>query len=198
MNLHIVTLNIPFPPDYGGMIDTYYRIRALHKLGVLIHLHCFEYGRQHSKELESVCATTSYYPRRSGLLRQFSTTPYIVSSRKSTILLDSLIRNDYPILFDGLHTTFYINHPALLDRKKFVRIHNIEHNYYKSLAKNESNLLKRSIFVLNQQNWSIMREYLKKQIVFFRFLKRNRSILKTSTGILSCWLPFIHLLIQKA
>jgi glycosyltransferase involved in cell wall biosynthesis len=147
-NLQIVTLNIPYPPDYGGMIDTFYRIRSLHDLGVRIHLHCFEYGRQHSKEVESLCETTSYYPRKSGLIRQFSTIPYIVSSRKSKILLDSLIRNDYPILFDGLHSTFYIDHPAFSCRKKLVRLHNIEHKYYHVLADSESNLLKKTYFLL--------------------------------------------------
>ena len=148
MNLHVVTLNVPFPPDYGGMIDTYYRIQALHDLGVRIHLHCFEYGRQHSKEIESLCETTSYYPRKSGLLSQFSTIPYIVSSRKSKILLDSLIRNDYPILFDGLHSTFYIDNPAFLTRKKLVRLHNIEHKYYHALEDIESNPFKKAYFLL--------------------------------------------------
>lgn len=148
MNLHIITLNVPYPPDYGGMIDTYYRIRSLYNLGVRIHLHCFEYGRQHSKELESLCETTSYYPRKSGLLRQFSAIPYIVSSRESKILLDSLIKNDYPILFDGLHSTFYLNHPAFPNRKKLVRLHNIEHKYYQTLADYEPQLLKKVYFLL--------------------------------------------------
>jgi hypothetical protein len=148
MDLHIITLNIPYPPDYGGMIDTYYRIRALHNLNVRIHLHCFEYGRHHSKELESLCETTNYYPRKLGLSRQSSKIPYIVSSRKSKILLDNLIKNDYPILFDGLHSTFYIDHPALSGRKKIVRLHNIEHNYYHALAENEPNLLKKTYFLL--------------------------------------------------
>ncbi len=148
MNLHVITLNVPYPPDYGGMIDTYYRIRSLHNLNVRIQLHCFEYGRQHSRELESLCETTNYYPRELGLSRQFSKIPYIISSRKSKILLDNLIKNDYPILFDGLHSTFYINHPALSTRKKLVRLHNIEHKYYHTLADNEPNLFKRIYFLL--------------------------------------------------
>ena len=148
LNLNIITLNIPFPPDYGGMIDTFYRILSLHNLGVRIHLHCFEYGRQHSTELESFCETTSYYPRKTGLFRQFSTIPYIVSGRKSIKLLESLIKNDYPILFDGLHSTFYINHPAFSNRIKLVRLHNIEHKYYHNLAENEPNLLRKIYFLL--------------------------------------------------
>ena len=145
-NLNIITLNIPFPPDYGGMIDSFYRIRTLSSMGVHIHLHCFEYGRAHSKELESFCETVSYYPRKSGLLQQFSLLPYIVASRRSAKLLESLKTNDYPILFDGLHSSYYIDHPSLSKRKKIVRLHNIEHNYYSTLARFEPNLIKKMYF----------------------------------------------------
>ena len=43
-HLHIVALNIPFPANYGGAIDIYYKVKALHEIGYTIHLHCFEYG----------------------------------------------------------------------------------------------------------------------------------------------------------
>lgn len=148
MHLHIVTLNIPFPPDYGGMIDTYYRIKALHDLGVQIHLHCFEYGRKHAKELESLCETISYYKRESGLSHQFSLTPYIIKSRESSGLLENLTKDSYPVFFDGIHTTAFLSHPILSGRKKIVRLHNIEHEYYRNLEKNEHNLLKKTFFIV--------------------------------------------------
>ena len=94
-NLNIITLNIPYPPDYGGMIDTYYRIQSLNDLGIRIHLHCFEYGRPHSEELESICETVRYYPRKTGFLSHISFKPYVVSSRKSDELLNNLIINDF-------------------------------------------------------------------------------------------------------
>ncbi len=128
------------------MIDTYYRIQTLHNLGVQIHLHCFEYGRHHSKELESLCESINYYPRRSGPLQHFTLMPYIVASRKSRILLNNLLRNDYPVLFDGLHSTYYINHPVLSNRIKLVRVHNIEHRYYRNLVKQEPHLIKKIYF----------------------------------------------------
>ena len=162
MQLHIVTLNIPYPPDYGGMIDTFYRIQALHILGVRIHLHCFEYGRQHPKELEALCETTNYYPRKTGLLSHLSLIPFIVSSRKSNRLLANLLKDDHPILFDGLHSTSHINHPALSERKKVVRLHNIEHNYYNNLANNETNLLKRAYYFLESVKLRRYEKVLKK------------------------------------
>ncbi|MEI7802398.1 MAG: mannosyltransferase, partial [Bacteroidota bacterium] len=42
--LHIISFNVPYPPDYGGVIDVYYKIKALKEAGVKIHLHCYEYG----------------------------------------------------------------------------------------------------------------------------------------------------------
>jgi hypothetical protein len=44
-HLHIICLNVPFPVDYGGVFDLFYKLPALHDQGVKIHLHCFEYGR---------------------------------------------------------------------------------------------------------------------------------------------------------
>jgi hypothetical protein len=147
-HLHIITLNIPDPPDYGGMIDSFYRIRALINLGIHVHLHSFEYGRPHSEALESICDTVNYYRRKSGLQSYLSVLPEIVFSRKTGKLIDNLSKDDYPVLFDGLHTTYHINHSALTSRKKIVRVHNIEHQYYLSLGRAESNLVKKLYFYI--------------------------------------------------
>lgn len=147
-DLNIVTLNIPYPPDYGGMIDSYYRIKWLHHAGVRVHLHCFEYGRSRSEELESLCETVSFYQRETGFKAHFSFIPYIVISRNSIHLLENLKTNDFPILFDGLHTTYFLNYTDLGKRKKFVRVHNVEQRYYKSLADNEHNLIRRLYYII--------------------------------------------------
>ena len=42
--LHIISLDIPFPANYGGVIDIFYKLKSLSNLGVEIILHCFEYG----------------------------------------------------------------------------------------------------------------------------------------------------------
>ena len=41
--INIVAFNIPWPANYGGVIDVYYKMLALHRCGVKIFLHCFEY-----------------------------------------------------------------------------------------------------------------------------------------------------------
>jgi len=138
-SLHIVTLNIPFPPDYGGIIDSYYRIKSLHEAGVAVHLHCFEYGREQTSKLEKFCKSIYYYPRNSSFLKNLTALPYTVFSRDSQKLLENLSRDNFPVLFDGIHTTYWINHRYLSGRLKIVRVHNIEHRYYRSMARFEKN-----------------------------------------------------------
>jgi len=147
-DLHIVTLNIPYPPDYGGIIDSYYRIRSLHKAGFGIHLHCFEYGREHSPELESLCKSVNYYPRNTFFIKNLSQKPYTVVSRDSAKLLINLTTDSFPILFDGIHTTFWLDHQYLAERMKIVRVHNIEHRYYSTMGRFESNPVKKLYFGL--------------------------------------------------
>ncbi len=99
MHLHIISFDIPFPANYGGVIDVYYKLVWLHKLGVKIHLHCFEYGREHSKELEKVCEKVFYYDRKTHLASLLSLMPYTVQSRISKKLRKRLLKDDSPISF---------------------------------------------------------------------------------------------------
>lgn len=145
-SLHIVSFDVPYPADYGGVIDVFYKIKALHQLGVRIYLHCYEYGREHSNELLKYCEKVYYYRRRVYKNPIIGRRPYIVTSRQSDELLQRLLENNWPILFEGLHTTAFISDKRLADRFKIVRMHNIEHHYYKHLEAIEKNYFKKYFF----------------------------------------------------
>lgn len=145
-SLNIVAFDVPYPPNYGGIIDVFYKLKSLHQLGVKINFHCFFYHHHNpkTKELEKYCHQVFYYQRKKHIGKLLlSKTPYIVASRNNKQLLTNLLNNQYPILFEGLHSCFYLNHPQLKHRKKIVRAHNIEHFYYKELAKVEPNQFKK-------------------------------------------------------
>jgi hypothetical protein len=142
LHLHIISFNIPFPPNYGGIIDVFYKLRSLKQLGVKIHLHCFEYGRKRAKELNQYCETVNYYKRLLGITQAIGKKPYIVKTRKSDELLNNLLKDNHPIMFEGLHTTFHLNSTHLKDRFTIVRTHNIESDYYIKLHAVEKNLFK--------------------------------------------------------
>ena len=147
MHLHIVSFNVPWPADYGGVIDVYYRIVALSKAGVKIHLHCYTYGRERADELEQWCEEVCYYPRETGIRHQLEQRPYIVASRCSKTLLHRLQQDHYPILLEGLHSCLLLEQLAGQGRPITVRTHNVEHHYYASLAQAEKRLWKRLFFL---------------------------------------------------
>lgn len=141
-HLNIVSFDVPFPANYGGVIDVYYKLVWLNKNGVKIHLHCFTYGRQPSPELEKICEKVYYYERKTGIMNNLSFSPYTVKSRRSVELENNLLSNDYPILFEVLNTCYLMRDLRFKNRKKIYRHSNIEHNYYLELAKSEKRLVK--------------------------------------------------------
>jgi hypothetical protein len=147
-HLNIISFNVPYPPNYGGIIDVYYKIKALNDLGVKITLHCFDYEHRADKSsaLENICEQVIYYPRVTGAMANLSSLPYNVKSRTASTLLDNLLKNDYPILFEGLHTCYFAQNKRLVNRVKICRMTNIEHDYYWYLAKAEHNIIKKVFF----------------------------------------------------
>lgn len=143
--LNIVAFDIPYPANYGGAIDVFYRLKALHEEGVKIILHCFQYWRHPAKELEDVCDEVHYYKRKTGFLTQLHWLPYTVQGRKHPELLENLKKNDYPILFEGLVSCGYLDHPDLKNRIKLFRECNIEHDYYNALSE-ASDVLWKKLF----------------------------------------------------
>ncbi len=144
--LHIVSFTIPYPADYGGVIDIYYKLKALSQAGVRIILHCFEYGRLHSKELEDLCFKVYYYRRKQGLKYFFQSDPYIVSTRNANTMPKRLLRDSFPVLFEGLHTTGVMQQCMEARKLILLRAHNIEHAYYRGLARSTRNFPQKVFF----------------------------------------------------
>lgn len=149
MRLHLISFDIPYPPDYGGAVDVYNKIRVLNNLGCKVILHAFYKSTPDSEStvhLNKICSEIYLYKRELSLLNIFSSLPYIVKSRAADQLMTNLIKDNSPILFEGLHSCRFLSNAALKDRKKIVRMHNIEWKYYEALAQAEKNFFKRQFF----------------------------------------------------
>ncbi len=149
IDLHIISFNIPYPANYGGIIDVFYKLKHLSEAGLNIHLHCFQYGREKQEILNQFATKVSYYPRPKSFLYHLSIKPYIVRSRQNKNLLNNLLQDEAPIIFEGLHTCAFLNHNNLKKRLKIVRTHNIEHNYYHELSNRTSNVFKKAYYILD-------------------------------------------------
>lgn len=138
-HLHIVCLQVPYPPDYGGVIDLFWKLKYLKEQGVSIQLHCFDDDRGAQPELKKYCEAIHYYPRIKGFRSVSLSVPYIVNSRRSSQLLQNLQKDNHPILLEGIHCSFLLSADKLKNRTVVLRLHNNESDYYRQLANNSSN-----------------------------------------------------------
>ncbi|MBP6286852.1 MAG: glycosyltransferase [Ferruginibacter sp.] len=170
--LHIVTHDVPWPADYGGVVDLFYKLKALHAQGVNIHLHCFTQGRPPQEELNKYCASVHYYQRDKSWKRFSFRLPFIVTSRKNGSLIANLKKDNHPVLLEGIHCTYYLHNGQLGNRKIIVRLHNAEFEYYKQLAKHETSLFKKTYFLFES---TLLKKYEKALVQKATFLAVSRQ-----------------------
>ncbi len=144
--IHIVSHDVPYPADYGGVIDIFCTIQSLHAAGVDVILHCFEYGRGQQPLLNQYCREVHYYPRQEGHKGFSFQLPYIVSSRSNAELLNRLAADNHPILLEGIHCSFLLTDPRFEKRKIVLRLFNVEHCYYRQLFHHERSLVRKAFY----------------------------------------------------
>lgn len=172
-HLHIVCLDVPYPPDYGGAIEMFGKIKALHAQGVKIHLHYFDYRGVDVHGLEEYCETIDTYKRKIGWEGLSFSVPYIVSSRINNDLIRNLNKDDHPVILEGLHCTGILNFINPERRRVLIRLHNDEAAYYKRLAAYESSPLKKFYFLAESRLLKKYQENLSKNGLYACISKRD-------------------------
>ncbi len=130
-HVHIICAGTPWPADNSIAIDIFYKIEALHKAGIKIHLHYFYTTIGcHPTELNKYCESVHSY--QSGK----SKNGLIVNSCEGDNKLAAIINADnHPVLFEGLKSTGILQQIEKLGRKILVRMHNDECRHYHHLEK---------------------------------------------------------------
>lgn len=153
--LHIICFDNPYPASYGGVIDVFYKIKALHQLGVKINLHCFvDQIPKDTSVLKSLTENCYFYKRNKSVRNFFSKKPFSVASRKHNMLVKNLNKDGADILFEGLQSTAVLRARCFKDRNLYLRLHNLENNYYKGLLHSETNLLKKLLFYIEARKYN--------------------------------------------
>lgn len=165
--LHIISFNYPYPPSYGGIIDVYYKIKALSDLGVKIHLHCFvdHIPEKIDPEVRDSTENIFFYKKKRNPFLYFSPVPFAAAIRNSETLLNNLEKFKAPILFEGLQTTKIIDQLKQKEHQLFLRLHNNETEYYKGLSSSEKNFLKKIIYRIEALKY---KGYQKKRLKEFK------------------------------
>lgn len=152
--LHIVSFDNPFPPVYGGRIEVFFKLKPLHELGIKIYFHCFvdEIPAKNPK-LETITQQVFYYKNNKNPLFFFSRLPFSVISRNNKKLLENIQLIDAPILFEGLKPTFWVYKQQFESFRKILRLHNIEHDYFKGVSNSETGFFKKWAFRIESKKY---------------------------------------------
>jgi len=182
--LHIVCLDTPWPADYGGAIDMFYRIKAFSEAGVQIHLHYFSYNqRGNPTELNQYCSSIHIYERKKGFKGFSVKLPYIVSSRTSIELANNLNKDNHPILIEGVHCTGILPLLNKENRKIVVRLHNNESAYYKHLAACTRNLFRKIYYRFESRLLDRYERNLPKDLQYACITQREENFFRTEYGL---------------
>lgn len=152
--IHIISFDNPYPPIYGGVIDVYYKIKALHEIGMEIYLHCFvDKIPNEFPELEAITKKVFFYKASKNPLLLFSRIPFSVICRNDKKLIQNLEQVLAPILFESLKTTYLVHKNHLQNHPKILRLHNIEQHYFEGISRSETSYFHKFLFYLESKKY---------------------------------------------
>ncbi len=145
--LQIVSFDNPYPPIYGGIVEVYHKLKAIHDLGIEVHFHCFTNQiPHHFSELSTITEKIYFYKTTRDTRNFLSLLPFSVLSRNDSDLLRNLNKINAPILFESIKSTYLVHKNVLPNHRKFLRLHNIEYDYFSGLSKSEANPFKKYLY----------------------------------------------------
>ncbi|MGX7668389.1 hypothetical protein [Flavobacterium pedocola] len=152
--LNIISFDNPYPPNYGGIIDVFYKVKALHEIGYSIYFHCFAKEiPEHFEELKAITTEVFFYKTNEKPLYVLAGLPFSVISRSDAKLAENLAKIEAPILYEGLKTTCLVNDIRLRKHKKILRLQNIEEDYFEGIARSEQSIFKKILFKMEARKY---------------------------------------------
>ena len=163
-NVHLISMDAPVPPLYGGMAEVSSQIDALQTESFQVELHAFVskkrlsevariWSQMHqpgystsgkNQVLEDATADTPgdpsvrlwLYPRN-GWASLLQRLPYLVASRASVPLVRRLECAPLPAVLHGYHSLWSALVSPQISARSYLRLHNPERLYYRGLAASE-------------------------------------------------------------
>lgn len=149
MNILLVAPDFPYPPNHGGRVDIWSRIKCLSQAGATIDL-VVTAQRQHNKIHEPIVheyvRNIFYFPRKKNLDFILQGTTYQIASRSGLEFFNPTSSYALAILESEAVSAIL---PALdISTKKALRVHNNEVTYFKSLAQSEKNIFLKTYYYI--------------------------------------------------
>lgn len=189
--LHIISFDNPYPANYGGVIDVFYKVKALHDLGYAIYLHCFYWDRgEVAPELKAITEEVYLYRKDRRFSFLFSKYPFGVVSRYHTALETNIKAVEAPLLFEGLQSTLFLR-MVKGTYTSFLRLHNIESNFYSGMYASETNWFKKVLYFFEKNKYQQYEQDLHHFKQVFTLSHFEKQLLAQLTPAVS-YVPVFH------
>jgi len=144
MKLLVVAPDFPYPPNHGGRVDTWVRLRVLAQLGHTVDLLVTSKIMPNESEVsmvKNVVRNVWLLERHNRPWHLISTKPLQAVSRSS--LAAVRLSEQYDVTWlEGEYVEPVLNNPTLKSRRIFMRLHNDEYAYFRQLSSSTRNPLK--------------------------------------------------------
>jgi glycosyltransferase involved in cell wall biosynthesis len=171
----IVTPDFPYPPNHGGRVDIWGRVKALHRLGFTIDLLATCKAAPSAGDMAAVrpyvreiiiCARSRTV---SDLL---SFRPFQVSSRKA--LSSAALSGHYHLLLlESEFVAAVLSNPGLHRDVTVMRIHNREPEYFRQLAIAADNWREKIYFAIESNKFSLLERSLHQKVGNMMFISAD-------------------------
>jgi glycosyltransferase involved in cell wall biosynthesis len=174
----IVASDFPYPPNHGGRVDVWWRIRLLHKMGFTLDLVATVKEDPLPEDVTQVhnfVRNIQICHRRRRLTDALAITPWQVKSRDR--LREIPLRDTYDIvLLEGHYVYAVLDNPTLRAKIRVLRIHNNESVYFKELAAAMKGHWKGLYFRAESKKFQRMEPKLHKQVQNMLFISRDEFL----------------------
>jgi len=160
-------------------------IKALHAEGTKIQLHLFIEKNNLSNSLQLECESIHYYKQKKGHTGFCFDMPYSVSSRSDESLLERLNQNDFPIIFHGIESTYFLSRGHFHNRKIIIRLQTWKHLKYKKLFHTHPIGLHKIKYKLKELRYKKFEHVLSSKYTCAIIPSANESIITSCTNDLS-------------
>lgn len=149
MKILVVSPDFPFPPNHGGRVDIWARLKIFVQMGYIVDLAVTTKVEPSKDDIDQVkrlvrnlwIVKRKFYP-----WNLLSGRPFQCASRASLMKIE--LTDSYDVVWlEGEYVEPILRNPQLKAKRIFLRLHNDEHGYFKQLSMSTSNVVKKFFYL---------------------------------------------------
>lgn len=192
-SLLIISPDFVYPPNHGGRVDIWNRIKCFYKIDFNIDLICTVKNEpliKHQDVVQKYVNKIIIVKRENKIWKMLSYKPFPMKTRSNLNLLNFNKRYDY-VFIEGGTSTIILENKTLKYKHVILRVHNDDVVYYKQLMESENIWWRKLYYLIESYKYKYLEKYILKKISNFMFISYDemQKYKRKYKDINACFLP---------